>query len=244
VTYLEPALPLLLLLGCVDVVRAWYRTDRRRRPWLETIVIGGIAFLSMNAGAWLLSRPLEMWYGRDAMPQENADAIVVLAGTVSPPTRARPYALPAEDTYRRVQHAVWLFRYWRPVPILVSGGGNEKSPHAETMRRVLESERIPGAMIWTESRSSNTHENAVYAADILRAHNVSRVVLVVEASGMLRAAQSFRKAGVTVVPSPVRYTQLTWEFDDFMPGWRGIQSNGEAIHELVGLVWYKLRGWI
>ena len=123
-TYAEPALPLLLLLGLVGVIRAWRSAAPRRRPWLETISLVGITVISMPAGAWLLSRPLEVWYSRDPIPHESADAIVVLAGTVIPPNRLRPYALPSQDTYLRVQHAVWLFRYWKALPILVCGGGN------------------------------------------------------------------------------------------------------------------------
>src|SRR6476661_2730853 len=153
VTYIEPALPLLLLLGLVDVVRAWRRSDERRRPWLETFVIAGITILTVNVGAWVLARPLESGYYHDIMPNGNADAIVVLSGGVNPPLPGRPYSLPARDTYRRVQHAAWLYKFWKPLPILVSGGGRRDNPHSETMRRVLEAEGIPRNMIWLESRS-------------------------------------------------------------------------------------------
>jgi uncharacterized SAM-binding protein YcdF (DUF218 family) len=239
-TYVEPALPLLLLLLIVDLVRAWRRSAGRHRPWLETIVVAGLLLLSTNAGAWLLSRPLESGSSRDPLPHESAGAIVVLAGAVSPPSPGRPYALPAPDTYRRVRRAAWLFRYWKPLPILVSGNGLD----ADVMRHLLESEGVPRNMIWLETRSRNTHESAVYGSEILKARGVARAVLPVEASSMPRAARSFRKAGIDTVPSPVRHTQLTWEFGDFWPGWSAIESNGETIHELGGLVWYKLRGWI
>ena len=244
VTYIEPALPLLLLLGFIDVVRAWRRSDRRRRPWLQTFVIAGVTFLTMNVGAWLLARPLEYRYNHDIMPNGTADAIVVLSGGVNPPALGRPYPLPARDTYRRVQHAAWLYKSWKPLPILVCGGGRPDAPHAETMRRVLEAEGIPRNMIWLESRSMNTHENAVFGAEILRAHNVSRVVLSVEANYMPRAELSFKKVGIEIVPSPVRFTQLSGDLSDVIPGWPALQSNGETIHEILGLAWYKLRGWI
>ena len=239
-TYLEPALPLLLLLGFIDLVRAWRKSDKTRRPWLGTVVLAGITLLSINVGAWALSRPLEIWYDKDPTPHEGADAIVVLAGAVSPSSPGRPYALPAEDTYRRVRHAAWLFHHWKPLPILVSG----ENPTADTMRHVLESEGVPRPMIWVESRSTSTHENALYSAEILRTHGAVRIVLVVEASSMPRASRSFRKTGLVVVPSPVRYTQLSWDWSDWLPGWDPIRANGEMIHELGGLLWYKLRGWI
>jgi uncharacterized SAM-binding protein YcdF (DUF218 family) len=247
VTYVEPALPLLLLIGFWGLLRAW-RQHRTRRPWPETIALIGITFLSMKVGAWALSRPLEGGYHRNPFPQEDADAIVVLAGTVSPPVQGRPYSLPAQDTYRRLQHTLWLFRHWKPLPILVSGGITDsavmRAPHSETMRRVLESEGIPSAMIWTESQSTNTHENARYGSEVLKAHGVSRIVLVTEATSMPRAARSFQKFGIDVVPAPARYIQLSGDYTDFLPSWTPIAQNGETVHELVGLVWYKLRGWI
>lgn len=136
-TYTEPALPLLLVLASVGVARAWRNPVRLRRPWLETIGIAGIWLLSMNAGAWVLSRPLEIWYGHDPFPSEVADAIVVLSGAVNPPTPGRPYQLAGQDTYRRVQHAARLFHQWKALPILATGGGPESTPHAEVMRQIL-----------------------------------------------------------------------------------------------------------
>jgi uncharacterized SAM-binding protein YcdF (DUF218 family) len=243
-TYIEPALPLLILLGGLGVVRAWRSAGTVRRPWLETISIAGICFLTTNVGAWALSRPLEIWYTRNAFPAAPADAIVVLAGAVNPPTPGRPYPVAGQDTYRRVQHAAWLFRHWNALPILVSGGGRQNAPHAEVMRRMLAAEGVPSDMIWVESRSGNTHESAVHGSEILRARNVSRIVLVTEASSMPRASQSFRRYGFDVLPAPARFNRLTGKVSDVLPGWGPLASNGETVHEIVGLAWYKLRGWI
>jgi uncharacterized SAM-binding protein YcdF (DUF218 family) len=243
-TYIEPALPLLVLLGSIGVVRAWRGVDNPRRPWLETVSLVGICFLTTGAGAWILSRPLEIWYSHDPIPAETADAIVVLAGAVEQPSAGQPYPLAGQDTYRRVQHAVWLFRRWKALPILASGGGPKDLAHAEVMRRILAAEGIPPHMIWTESRSRNTHESALYGSEILRAHSVSRIVVVTEATSMPRATKSFRRYGIDARPAPADFKRLTGRLTDFLPSWQGLRSNAETIHELVGLVWYKLRGWV
>jgi uncharacterized SAM-binding protein YcdF (DUF218 family) len=243
-TYIEPALPLLILLGALGVVRAWRSSGTQRRPWLEIISIVGICFLTTNVGAWTLSRPLEIWYSGHAIPAARAGAIVVLAGAINPPTIGRPYPVAGQDTYRRVQHAAWLFRNWSALPILASGGGSQDAPHAEVMRRMLAAEGIPSDMIWMESRSRNTHESAVYGSDILRARGVSCIVLVTEASSMPRASRSFRRYGFDVLPAPARFNRLTGKVSDFLPGWGPLAANGETVHELVGLAWYKVRGWI
>jgi uncharacterized SAM-binding protein YcdF (DUF218 family) len=205
----------------------------------------GILFLSMNAGAWILSRPLEAWYSPQPVPAESVDAIVILAGSVRPPTPNQPYSFVAPDTYERLQHGIWLFQHWKPLPILVCGGSlRQGTPYATTMKSVLESAGIPSSSIWTETQSRSTHENAVYGSPILRMNGVKRIALIVEASYMPRAAASFRKAGFAVIPMPIRFTQLDIAAKDFVPHWQAIALNGENIHELVGLAWYRLRGWI
>ncbi len=245
-SYLEPALPLLLILGLIGLAQAWRNSTRTSRPWLLTISIVGILLLSMNAVAWIVSLPLEVWYKQNPLPNETSQAIVILAGTVYSPTPNRPYPIPSQDTYERLQHGVWLFRHWKPLPILVCGGTfDEHQPFAVTMRHILvESEGIPSDMVWVESRSRSTHENAVFGSQILREHGVTRIALVVEAKGMLRASHSFQKTGMIVITAPIRFTKLDWELTDFFPNWNAIAVNGETFHEFGGLVWYRLRGWI
>jgi uncharacterized SAM-binding protein YcdF (DUF218 family) len=237
--------PLLLLFGVAGLVGAWRRSAKGRRPWLLTISVAGTLLLSMNAVAWTVALPLEIWYENAPVPRQSAEAIVVLSGAVHSPTPDRPYTFAAQDTYERLQHGLWLYKNWIPLPILVCGGAfEEDQPYSATMRRVLESEGVPSKLIWIEARSRSTHENAMYGSEILREHGVSRIALVVEASGMPRAAASFRKAGMIVVPAPIRFTQLDGSLMDVYPNWRAIALNGETLHEVVGLAWYRLRGWI
>jgi uncharacterized SAM-binding protein YcdF (DUF218 family) len=244
VSYLEPALPVLLLLSLAGLARAWRRSKPGNRPWLLAIGVTGTLLLSMNAVAWILSRPLETWYEDGPLPHESAEAIVILAGTVHTPSLNRPYTFATQDTYQRLQHGVFLFKHWKPLPILVCGGPLNGQAQSATMQHVLESESVPSELIWIEDRSRSTHENAEYGSQILRQRGISRIALVVEANSMVRAAASFRKAGITVIPAPIRFTTLDFSIMDILPNWRALALNDETIHELVGLAWYRLRGWI
>jgi len=142
------------------------------------------------------------------------------------------------DTYVRVKHAAWLYKNWNPRPVLACG-----NKVAGAMQEVLQSEGVPSNSIWLEDRSLSTHENAVYCSEVLRQHGLHRIALVVNANSMLRAEASFKKVGVEVVPAPCCFNQpkLGW---GLLPSWQGIQLNAETTHELVGLAWYWLRGWI
>jgi uncharacterized SAM-binding protein YcdF (DUF218 family) len=119
-----------------------------------------------------------------------------------------------------------------------------KQPLSVTMRELLQRAGVPDAMIWTEERSRTTHENAVFAADILRKHGISTIALVVEAQAMPRAEACFRKEGINVIPAPCEFIQFESPLEEFMPSWLAIQRNEGTLHEALGLAWYKLRGWI
>jgi uncharacterized SAM-binding protein YcdF (DUF218 family) len=243
-SYLEPALPLFLLIALLSLIRLWRRCTKGNKPWLLAVSILGLFLLSWDPFSWLLSQPLEMGYDRNPLPHSAAEAIVVLAGSVNSPNLNRPYAWAGADTRIRFEHAVWLFRQWMPLPILACGGGTDPGSYSKTMRHLLESEGIPSDSIWIESRSRNTYENALYGAEILRQHGISRIALVIDAASMLRAAACFRKQGITVVPAPFAFQDVALSLDHILPSWRAIQSNGENIHELIGLLWYRLHGRI
>jgi uncharacterized SAM-binding protein YcdF (DUF218 family) len=243
-SYLQPALPVLLFLALLGLLRAWHRSTAGKRPWLVTVSVLGILILSLNPVAWLLSRPLEIWNEPSPIPAADADAFVVLAGAVASPRATRPYPLAAHDTYERLQHAAWLFKTWKTKPILVCGGGPDSGSYSQAMRHLLEIEGIPSNLIWVEARSRSTHENALYGSRILQQHGISRVALVTDARSMPRAAASFKKQGIDVVPVPIRFYDLDFGLKDLLPTWQAMESNGETIHEIGGLVWYWLRGWV
>jgi len=213
--------------------------------WPAILSIVALLLLSWPPVDWLVSLPLEGRYPVRSFPAGAADAIVVLSSAVNPPLGQRPYSLPDKQTYQRCEFASWLHRYWRAVPVLACGGPGKKTqkPFAVTMRELLERSGVPEPMIWTEERSLSTHENAQFGAEILRKHGIARIALVVEAQSMLRAEMSFRKEGITVIPAPCEFREFDPGLDEFMPSWRAISRNETALHEALGLAWYRLRGW-
>ena len=82
-----------------------------------------------------------------------------------------PVVTPERGTYERTVHAAWLYNHWRAVPILTTGGVAPENPQAAPlsglMRQILIANGVPETMIWTESGSSSTYENALLSARIL-----------------------------------------------------------------------------
>jgi uncharacterized SAM-binding protein YcdF (DUF218 family) len=243
VSYINFWFPFFLLLAIAGLIRAW-RSRVQKRLWALTVGIAGCFLISYFPAAWLLLLPLESWYDRNPIPHESAQALVVLSGGAYTPVPDRPYTSPQTQTYERSRHTAWLYKNWKPLPVLACGGGPYGEPLSFAMRQVLEAEGVPADKIWLETRSGSTYENAVYGCEILRRHGISKIILVDEARFLPRAVACFRKQGITVVPAAFNFTHLYWEADDFLPGSRAIQMNGETIHEYIGLLWYRLRGGI
>lgn len=117
-------------------------------------------------------------------------------------------------------------------------------PLADIVRPVIEQAGVPPSMIWTEERSQSTYENARFSADLLRSKGVRRIALVTEAYHMRRSEQSFRRAGLIVIPAPCafRYTQFSGAIEQWIPNATGVRWNELVLHEWLALAWYRIAG--
>lgn len=243
-TYLHWGLcGLILLLAAREVL--WRRSRRNT-------LLGVAALLAFFLWAWppstaLFAYSLERWYPVTRLPAGDADAIVVLGANAYPTDASQPEALPGFSTFLRCQHAAWLYRNWKAVPVVASGGvGSSGLVIADVMRRTLLEAGVPDSMIWAERTSRSTYENAAFTARILQAKRIRRIALVTEGYHMLRSDLCFRKQGIDVVPAgcAYRYLQFTGQWKEFFPSAQMMGFNEESLHEWAGLGWYRLSGKI
>jgi len=194
---------------------------------------------------WTLERPFA---AVPALPAD-AQAIVVLSGSFYPPSRTQPEILPGPGTYLRCEHAAWIYRHWKAVPVLATGGPvrghGQLFDGTIAMAKTLEDAGVPAAMIWRENQSLTTYDNAVYSARLLRARAIGRVALVTEAFHMARAVRAFRRQGLEVAPAPCAFRAERFEgsWREWLIATPGTMvANEEALHEWVGLAWYAATG--
>jgi uncharacterized SAM-binding protein YcdF (DUF218 family) len=234
------SLVFLLILG--ELLRARFRFGRR----LSIAALIGLFLWSWPPSTALFASTLERWYPIGLLPAGDAGAIVVLAANVYPPDASEPEALPGYGTFLRCRYAAWLYRHWKPLPMVTSGGVERGFVMADVMKQTLVDAGIPGDTISTEGGSRSTYENAVFTARLLRARDIHRIVLVTEAYHLPRAAQCFRKQGIEVIPAgcAARYLQFEGQWSQFLPTAQMIRYNEENLHEWIGLAWYRLTGKI
>lgn len=166
------------------------------------------------------------------------DVIVVLGGSIA---AARPPARPYADLHAasdRLWHAARLFHAGKAPLVLVSGGawfpGLESE--APAMRAFLQALGVPAQAVLLEGASANTAQNAGRSADILRARNLRRVILVTSALHMPRARRAFERAGIAVTPAPTDFEVAPGPFDplDLLPTASALEGSGRAMKEWVG----------
>lgn len=174
----------------------------------------------------------------------NADAIVILGGGVY--RNAPEYSGDMINglTLERLQYGAYLQRQ-SGLPILVTGGRPEGgTPEAEMMKRTLEQEfKVP--VRWTEEHAQDTAQNARFSAAILKEAGIHKVLLVSHAWHLPRALIEFEKQGLSVIPAPTRFgfvpgSRSGPKIFDYLPQARALLKSYYALHESIGMLWYKL----
>ncbi len=213
----------------------------------KAIVWGGIVALWAAATPWVgvhLLQSLEHTspLGNTPIP---AQAIVVLgAGRYF---HAPEYAGSDTISYfalERIRYATHLARRTN-APVLTSGGDPEQtgsSSEGMLMKASMEQDfQLP--VKWVEDRSNNTADEAIECWDILKRDHIQKIYLVTHAWHMPRALAAFSKAGFDVVPAPMGYTTpRPFTLLDLLPTAGGLSRTYIALHEWIGLLWYKLKG--
>ena len=212
--------------------------------------VGGAVVLASSLLLFALSTPAAssglMRWAEAGLPVSldlaRAQAIVVLGGSVVPGNgRDIPDRLGAVSL-ERVDLAAAAYRKLH-LPVMVSGGA-PRSGHdseAELMRAALQQD-FATPVAWSEDRSRTTWDNAVFSTAILKPAGLNTVVVVSQAWHLPRAVWSFQKAGLTAVPWPA--PRAAWHADgigDFIPRLAALDDSMRALHELVGMAYYRLR---
>ena len=133
----------------------------------------------------------------------------------------------------------------RGLPVLVSGGraDNIDNSLAEMMSTVLQDD-FGVSVRWREDRSLNTFQNAAFSAEILREAGVPSALLVTHCRDMARALWSFHAVGYPVVPASCSRRQTghaRLSTSSFFPQVPALLGSYRALHELIGLAWYRYR---
>jgi uncharacterized SAM-binding protein YcdF (DUF218 family) len=234
---LPPTGPLLLALAGALAIR--------RLPRLGGLLLWAglltLLALSLAPVSYLLLRLANDAPAVRIEDARTAQAVVILGGGLRRDAPEYGGDTLNRWTLERVRYGAKLARE-TALPVLVAGGSvwGDTATEASVMRAALEKEfNVP--VRWTEERSRNTHENAQFAAAILKRDGVKRVVVVMHGFDIRRARAEFEAAGLEVVPAPTVLPRfgITTPLD-LLPSMGALQGSQVALYELLA---NAMRGW-
>jgi uncharacterized SAM-binding protein YcdF (DUF218 family) len=249
VTLLEP-FPLLLTALGITLFIAWRRLPehRRRLRWVwATYVLLLLDCLPVTA--YYAASMLEEQFSRAGKLPPDTRVIVVLGGGVHPPdVRGGKHRL-EQSSFYRIQRTAELY-HAGPQCLVVVSGGRADPPRMPTspavlMADYLQATGVDPADVIVEDQSRNTEENVAFSVKILKERGlVDGVVLVSNATHLVRAELLFRRAGYRVTPIGCAYptdhcAQGLWSF---WPKPNAAAIHQEVAHEVLGIIWLWVRG--
>ncbi len=261
--YLSKLLPLLVYplgLACLVLLSVLFLEKHPR--WRRWLTAAALIVLWLGSNRWVsfaLARSLE-WRNLSEGPLPKAEVIVVLGGGTESADAPRPMT-EVNSAGDRVLYAAQLYHYGKAPLILASGGNLNFSTArgdtpADEMTALLLQSGVPKDAIWIQDQSQNTHEDAQYAAEILKEKGILEILLVTSAMHMPRAKALFEKQGLIVIPAPVDFTitERNWAavfkptpgefFINLLPNASALGLTTTVLKEYLGMLVYSLRGWM
>ncbi len=240
---LPPGLMILLMLGGYLLAKRMPRTGK-------SIYISGFVLLVLASLPIVAEFNIRLLYTRPVLPaaeieNPSAGAIVILGGGRIHHSPEYGHDIPANAVLQRLRYGALLHRQ-TSLPILVSAGNvysTTKSSEAVLMRDVLQND-MNTPVRWIEGQSRTTWENASYSKTVLAQDNINRIYLVTQGSHMTRSVMAFEAAGFEVLPAPTGFATGKSELPlliRLLPAAWAIKKNSEFMHEVLGILWYKLR---
>lgn len=246
------ALPFYVLCGLGLALAFSFRRSSARRSWRwRACLAAGLAatyFVGSPAGPNALMWGIEHRYSPPIVRESDRhpdNLIVVLSAGWFRWRRVGGETKMSEDGWERVDAGVKL---WRRIggTLLLAGApapdGSDVSA-AEAMAAVASAFGVPPGALRVETRSRDTYENFTFSAATMREHR-GHVWLVTSALHMPRAMAVAARLGLDPVPYPCFYRA-----HDVTPGqfWRpsnkGPALFDDVMHEVVGMIYYRWRGW-
>lgn len=260
--FLSKLLPLFIYplgLSCLLLLVALWLCFKRSR-WAFMPILISLIILVTASNVQVANNSIasleQQYLPQEDMPQ--AEAIVILGGATR--NKESPRIIPdMNDSGDRLLYGAKLYKDGLAPQIILTGGriqwyGGDSS-EAESMATILELMGIPRDDMILESRSLNTHENAVFTKEILEQKNIKQILLVTSAAHMPRSLAIFKKEGINAIPAPADFiisdrnlteSQFSTQSQilSLIPNAESLDYTTQALKEYIGIFIYRLRGWL
>ena len=237
-----------LFFGLIYLLKKVWNTPFKK--WVMTLTV----FTYLISNSFLVDEVVRAWeYCDDDIYLKNTkyDLAIVLGGMGRIDERQNRFDFGFSGD--RLFQTLELYHKKRVDKLLITGGSGSisKPNHREAfyIKKYLLAISIPDSNIIIENNSKNTYENAIFTKHILDSMQFKGSILLVTSSfHMRRSLAIFKKADYKNLTPYVtnKFTGLRkFEFDYcFIPNAEAILSLNLVLHEMVGYLTYKLKGYL
>lgn len=261
--FLSKLLPLFIYpLGLACLLLLFAIITFWKKPRLAAISIAlSLTILLLTSNRWVslgLVRSLE-WQNLPKTELPQADAIVVLGGSVKPHTPPRPW-VDVSEAGDRILWGAQLYKQGKAPFLILSGGRIDWKgggpPESEDMAEIAIAMGVPASVILQDKTSLNTYENAVNVRKILDSNGIRRrVLLVTSAIHTPRSLLIFKRQGIEAIAAPTDFIVSQQDIQELqstpestilnlLPDAENIDRSTKALKEYIGMIIYRLKGWI
>jgi len=227
---------LIISLSVVGIIMLLFKRSRRSARLIIGICITSYLILGNGIiSLWLLGT-LEHRYKPIASTAglQDVKMIVILAGYAE---RHAGLPLSSEVNFASAYRLIEGLRIAQMMPnteILLSGGGDVPG----IMKELLAAMGLVGRRIVIDNKSGSTLESAENVKELIGGE---KFILVTSAGHMHRAIGTFQKVGMNPVPAPTNYMSVKERrFMDYLPSPHHLIYADLAMHEYLGMAWYRL----
>ena len=252
---LSKTIDFLLLPLCIFFYLLFYVLFTKNHARRHKVLVFAVIYLYVISNGFLVNEAVRAW---EYAPVEVRKlpvlsvGIVLTGGVVSTASPDASQNLHLGSQADRLAQAVVLFRMGKIQKILISGGSSSLSKHRNDIEgpqivAFLRLSGIPAQAILTETKSRNTHENAIFSAKILQELYPNQThYLITSAFHLRRAVGCFQTAGVKVMAVPAAFMSQKTNFNPdnlFLPEEVNLLIMNKLVHEIIGFWVYKVRGY-
>ncbi len=238
---------LLWLALIFAAVLAWTRWWRGGRILLSLVVVL-FTLLVVSPVQPFLTRTLEDRFPANPPLPAHLDGIIILGGAIDQYLSQAHQQISLNDAAERLVEAVLLAKAHPEAKVLFTGGSADplrpEPREAPLAASLLIQLGIPEDRLLVEDESRNTYENAIYSARLADPKPGQSWVLITSARHLPRSVGAFRRAGWRIIAYPVDFSSgggPEWADID-LPVTR-LRLLAQALHEWIGLTFYRLAGW-
>ncbi len=237
-----------LFFGVLFLLKKLWHTPYKK--W----VLGITIFMYVVSNSFLVDEVVRAWeYTDDDIYLKNTkyDLAIVLGGMGR--IDERQERLDFGYSGDRLFQTLELYYKKRVTKLLITGGSGSisKPNHREAayVKKYLEAISVPDSNIIIENNSKNTYENAIFTKRIIDSLQFKGSILLVTSSfHMRRSLAIFEKAGYKNI-TPYVTNKITgnrkFEFDYcFIPNVDAVFSLNIILHEIIGYITYKVKGYL